>query len=91
MCVGGCVGVCTCTLSGIQLSATPWNGAHQAPLSMEFSRQEYRSGLPFPPSGDLLEPDIKSVSSASAGRFFITEPLMRIYCVAQGTLFNALS
>ena len=59
----------------------PWN----------FLRQEYWSGLPFPPSGDLLEPDIKSMSSALAGRFFITEPLMRIYCGAQGTLFNALS
>ena len=34
-------------------SATPWTVAHQAPLSMEFSRQEYWSGLPCPPPGDL--------------------------------------
>ena len=33
--------------------ATPWTVAHQAPLSMEFSRQEYWTGLPFPPPGDL--------------------------------------
>ena len=40
-------------------SATPWTVAHQAPLSMGFSRQEYWSGLPFPSSGDLLKPGIK--------------------------------
>ena len=39
--------------------ATPWAVARQAPLSMEFSRQEYWSGLPCPPSGDLLDPGIK--------------------------------
>ena len=37
-----------CVLSHVQLSATPWTIAHQAPLSMEFSRQGYWSGLPFP-------------------------------------------
>ena len=37
-----------CVLSHVQLSATPWIIAHQAPLSMEFSRQGYWSGLPFP-------------------------------------------
>ena len=37
-------------------SVTPWTVAHQAPLSMGFSRQEYRSELPFPPPGDLLDP-----------------------------------
>ena len=40
-------------LSHVQLFATPWTRAHQAPLSMGFSRQEYRSGLLFPPPGDL--------------------------------------
>ena len=35
---------------------TPWTVAHQAPLSMEFSRQEYWSGLPFPPPEDLADP-----------------------------------
>ena len=38
-----------CVLSQVSLSATLWTGARQAPLSMEFSRQEYRSGVPFPP------------------------------------------
>ena len=40
----------------IQLFVTPWTVAHQAPPSMEFSRKEYWSGLPFPPPGDLLDP-----------------------------------
>ena len=42
--------------------ATPWTVACQAPLSMEFSRQEYWSGLPFPSSGDLPDPGIKPTS-----------------------------
>ena len=54
--------------------ATPWTVAHQAPLSMGFSRQEYWSGLPFPSPGDLPNPGIKPVSPALAGRFFIIEP-----------------
>ena len=41
------------SLSRVQLFATSWIVAHQAPLSMGFSRQEYGSGLPFPPPGDL--------------------------------------
>ena len=46
--------------------ATPWTVAHQAPLSMGFSRQEYWSGLPFPSSGDLPDPGIKPGSPADA-------------------------
>ena len=46
------------------LFATPWTAACQAPLSMEFSRQEYWSGLPFPSPGDLPDPGIKPGSSA---------------------------
>ena len=45
--------------------ATPWTVAHQAPLSMEFSRPEYWSGLPCPPPGDLLNPGIEPMSPAS--------------------------
>ena len=41
------------SLSRVQLFATPWTVAHQAPLSMGISRQEYWSGLPFPIPGDL--------------------------------------
>ena len=54
-------------------SATPWAVAHQAPLSMEFSRQEYWSGLPFPLE-DLPDPGIEPASPALAGGFFTTEP-----------------
>ena len=46
-------------LSQVQLFVTSWTVAHQAPLSMEFSRQEYWSGLSFPPPGDLFDPGIK--------------------------------
>ena len=56
---------------------TPWTIARQAPLSMEFSRQKYWSGLPFPSLRDLPNPGIKPVSPASpalAGRYFTTAP-----------------
>ena len=43
---------------------TPWTVAHQAPLSVGFSRQEYLSGLPCPPSGDLPNPGVESRSPA---------------------------
>ena len=56
--------------SHVQLFATLWTVAHQAPLSMGFSRQEYWSGLPFPSPGDLPHPVIEPVSPALAGRFF---------------------
>ena len=55
-------------------SATAWTIALQAPLSMEFPRQEYWSGLPFPPPEDLPKPGTKSTSPALAGGFFTTEP-----------------
>ena len=45
--------MCVFVLSYVQLSATPWTVAHKAPLSMEFSRQEYWRGLPFPLPDDL--------------------------------------
>ena len=54
--------------------ATPWTVGHQAPLSMEFSRQEYWSWLPFPPPGDLHGPGIKPTSPALTGVFFTIEP-----------------
>ena len=44
--------------------ANPWTVAHQAPLSMEFSRQEYWNGLPFPSPGYLPDPGIELRSSA---------------------------
>ena len=63
-----------CVLSRARLFATPWTAAHQAPLSIGFSRQEYWSGLPCPPPGDLPDPGIKLTSPAWVGGFFITEP-----------------
>ena len=55
-----CVGLLSC----VQLSATPWTVAHQAPLSMGFSRQEYWSVFPFPCPGGLPDPEIKPWSPA---------------------------
>ena len=69
--------MCVCALSGVQLFVTLWTVALQAPLSMEFSRQEYWSGLPFPPAGDLPDPGVEPrslVSPALAGGFFTTDP-----------------
>ena len=51
--------LCAQPFSRVQLFTTPWTVAHQAPLSMGFSRQEYWSGLPCPPPGDLPNPGIK--------------------------------
>ena len=51
-----------------------WTVACQASLSLEFSRQEYRSGLPFPPPGHLPDPGMKPTSLPLAGGFFTTEP-----------------
>ena len=53
------VGYCAQSPSCVQLFATPWTVAHQAPLSMGFSRQEYWSRLPCSPPGDLPNPGIK--------------------------------
>ena len=53
---------------------TPWTVVCQVPLSMEFSRQDYWSGLPFLSPGDLPDPGIEPTCPALAGRFFTTEP-----------------
>ena len=80
MCVCVCVCVCVCMYSvaqSCQLFATPWIITCQAPLSMEFSRQEYQSGLPFATPGDLPQLGIEPASPvfpALANRFFITVP-----------------
>ena len=72
-----CVCVCLCVLSHVRLFALPWTIVHQAPLSMEFPRQEYWSGLPFPTPVVLPDSGIKPASLVSpvlAGRFFTTAP-----------------
>ena len=60
-------------LSCVQLFVTPWTAAHQAPLFMGFSGQEYWTGLLCPPPGELPNPGIElasPVSTAFAGGFF---------------------
>ena len=64
-----------CSVVSNQLFVTPCTTACQVPLSLEFSRQEYWIGLPFPTLGDLHDPGIEPeslVSPALAGVFFIT-------------------
>ena len=66
-----------CALSRVQLFATPWTVACQAPLSMGFSRQEYWSGWPFPSPGRLHHPqgsNLPRASPALTGKFFTTAP-----------------
>ena len=75
-CVCVCVCVHTQSLSHVWLFATPWTVAH----SPVFPRQEYGSGLPFPPPGDLPNPRIEPGCSALAGRFFTTVPSGKPSC-----------
>ena len=78
---------CACVLSRfspVQLCETLWTVAHQAPLSRGFSRQEYWSGLPFPPPGDLPDPGIEPASlmpPALAGRFFTTSATFQHFLI----------
>ena len=53
---------------------TPWTAAHQASLSMEFPRQQYWSGLPFPSAGDLPDPGIEPRSPALQADALPSEP-----------------
>ena len=62
------------SLSRVQLSVTPWTVAYQAPQSMEFSRQEYWGGLPFPSPGDLPNPGIEPRSPALQADALLFEP-----------------
>ena len=73
MCV--CVCVCVCVwLSRVRLFATLWTVAHQAPLSVKFSRQEYWGGWPCPPPGGLPAPGIESRSPALQAHSLPSEP-----------------
>ena len=81
-CVCVCVCVCLCqSLSRVQFFGTSWTVTRQALLSMEFSRQEYWSRLPFPSPGDLPDPRIKSRSlqgnpgGGTSWRTIILQPL----------------
>ena len=68
---------------------TLWTVTHQAALSVGFTRQEYWSGLSFPPLGDFPDPEIESksfMSPALAGEFFTTSVTWVIYCQFGGIL-----
>ena len=81
------------SLSHAQLFVTPWLIAHQVSLSMEFSKQEYWSGLPFPTPGNLPNPGSKPTSPTSPtleGRFFTncaTLKILRKKTKARGIMF----
>ena len=69
--------MCVCMLSCfgyVQLFVTLWTVAHQTPLFMEFYRQEYWSGLPFPSPGDLPNPRIQFCVFCIGRQIFTTEP-----------------
>ena len=76
--------MCVCILSRfscVRLFVTLWTVALQAPLSMGFCRQEFWSGMPCPPPGDLSEPGIEPVSLMSpalAGGFFISSATWKV-------------
>ena len=63
--------------SVVWLFVTPWAVARQAPLSMEFSRQECWSVLPFPSPGNLPDPGIEPTSPALAGGFHLGSPFRK--------------
>ena len=69
------------SLSRVQLFATPWTVAYQAPPSMGFSGQEYWSGLPFPSPGDLPDPGIKPWSPAFQADTLTSEPPGKSNCI----------
>ena len=70
---------CCCLVAKTCLTlATPWTIACQVLLSMEFPRQEYWSGVPFPSPGDLLNPGTEPGNPTLAGGFLTTEPNMFI-------------
>ena len=66
--------LCASSLSRVRLFATPWTVAHQTPLSMGFSKQEYWNGLPCPPPGDLPNPGIEPRSPALQADSLLSEP-----------------
>ena len=69
--------MCVCLhklLSHIQVFATTWTVARQAPLSMGLSKQKYWSGLSFPSPGDLLDPGIELRSPALQAESLLSEP-----------------
>ena len=69
---------CVCACSVMSDSAALWTVAPQAPLSVEFSRQKYWSGLPFPSPGDLCHSGIEPESPAWQADFLPLSPLGKL-------------
>ena len=81
------------SFSRVCLFITSWTITRQTPLSMEFSRKEYWSGLPFPPPGDLPDSGIKLtclVSPALLGGVYTTEAPGKPHCLVQCMVFFIL-
>ena len=74
-------------LSCVQLFLTHWTGAHQAPLSTGFPRQEYCSEFPFPPPGNLPDPGIKPGSLALQADSLLSEPPGKPMKTGVGSLY----
>ena len=74
-------------LSRVQLFVTPWTVAYQSPQSMEFCRQKYWSGLPFPSPGDLPNPGIKPRSPTLQADTLLSEPPGR-HCLGLSKLIH---
>ena len=76
------------SLSRVQFFITSWTVAHQAPLSTEFSRQEYWSELPLPSPGDLPKPEIEPGSPALQADSLLSEP---IYMSSSSVQFSSVA
>ena len=79
------------SLSHVRLFAAPWTIAYQAPPSMEFSRQEYWSGLPFPSPEDLPNPGMEPGSPAFQADTLLSEPPGKSLEVYASFLFQSLT
>ena len=69
-------------------TVTPWIVAHQAPLSMGFFRQEYWSGLPFPPPGDLPKPGIEPESPVASAFYILVD---KVFTVSRSSIFYSFA
>ena len=76
------------SLSCVRLFVTPWTVAHQAPPSMEFSRQEYWSGVPFPSPEDLPNPGIEPGPPILQADALLSEPPGKPHCRVDSTLLT---
>ena len=84
------IGVCVWLLSCVQLFVTTWAVVSQAPLSMEFSRWEYWSGLLFPSPGDVPNPENEPESPALQADSLPSEPPGKPFCIIISLLFVPL-